>query len=116
MDHFYLKIYGWYDKDIVKNINSCEFCPNNPSYRRYHDYNKLLNKKDNVLVLKSDFNDFCDYDVYCSYYSDKRTNSVSNVDVTNPSMNNITIVELYGTKKTIWNKIVGKVFNKDMIV
>lgn len=109
MQKFYLKIYGWYNPELVKDHSRCTYCPDNPSYRRYQDYNHLLNDKEQVLVLVSNYNDFREYDVYCSYYSDKRTNTK---EVKKNGC--MTVVELCGTKKTFLDKIKERLLSKEL--
>ena len=106
MKYFYLKLYGYYDPKIVKNqyVHKCVYCPDNPLYNRFQDYNELVDDKENVLVLKSQYNDFREYEICCAYYTD-RENSKSDKKYT---------MELYGTKKSIFDKIKSKLFGKEM--
>lgn len=67
---YYLKIFGYYDTNIVPEDLSCHACPKNHFYRKYDDYNGLRSKKQPVLVLRSEFNDFREYEIMCSYYTD----------------------------------------------
>ena len=124
METFYLKIYGWYDPAIINTHTSkCSYCPDNPSYRRYHEYNELLNEKDKVLVLRSNYNDFREYEVYCAYYADRQTdgNSIGIKAADKESEGYVelhedftTVIELYGTKKTFWDHIKEKFLKKDL--
>lgn len=66
---FYILIYGDYDKSIVTDEDPCLVCPNNHIYKKYHDYNQLLDQKEKVLVLKSHFHDFRSYDIHAAYYT-----------------------------------------------
>ena len=124
MQTFFLKIYGWYNPEIIdKNTPKCSYCPNNPSFSRYHDYNELLNEKDQVLVLKSKYNDFKEYEVYCAYYADKITDDDSTeIKCANKESegyvkvhdDSSTVIELYGTKKGLWDKIKEKLFKQEL--
>jgi hypothetical protein len=110
MEKFYLKIYGWYNPEITKDHSRCTCCPDNPEYRRFHDYNQLMNDKEQVLVLESNYNDFREFDIYCSYYVNKLDESY--VPPVKPDAK--TLIEVYGTKKTFWDRIKEKLFAKEL--
>lgn len=93
--NFYLKIYGPYDHKIVSHVRKCEYCPNNPEFYRFMDYNELIDEKQEVLVLKSNYFNFKEYKVVCSYYSDKKL--MKNM--------NDTYIELRADKKSVWDKL-----------
>jgi hypothetical protein len=69
-EKFYLKIKGFVDKEIVPEEMACLACPKRSSHRKYDDYNGLRDIKQPVLVLVSDFVDFREYSIMCSYYTD----------------------------------------------
>ena len=69
-EKFYLKIKGFVDKEIIPEDMQCLACPKRSSYRKYDNYNGLRDIKQPVLVLMSDFVDFREYDIMCSYYTD----------------------------------------------
>ena len=92
--YFYLKIFGPYNEKITNNFRKCECCPNNPSYYRFMDYNELLNKKQKVLVIKSKYFDFREYEIYSSYYSDEKL--LDNI--------NDSYIEIRADKKSIYDK------------
>ena len=117
METFYLKIYGDCNKDIFKDYDACEYCPNNHIYKKYHEYNALLNKKDRVIILKSSYNDFRDFDIMCAYYTDQKTSPVMSTYSSKKELKlPHTLIELYGTKKTFWDKIKNKIFYGDLCV
>lgn len=118
MGIFYLKIYGHYPDEIIdKDTPKCVYCPDNSAYSRYHDYNELRDEKEKVLVLKSEYNDFREYDICCAYYSDKKTLDRSIVmkegEVNVNEDDATTVIELYGTKKSFWDKVKEKLFHKE---
>jgi hypothetical protein len=124
MERFYLKIYGWYDPAIIDNTTpKCSYCPDNPSFRRYQDYNELLNEKDRVLVLTSKYNDFKEYEIYCAYYADKQSDD-SSIEIKSKDKksdgyvkthdDSTTVIELCGTKKTLLGRIKQRLFEKDL--
>ena len=110
MEKFYLKIYGWCNPDITKPHSRCSCCPDNPSYRRFHDYNQLMNDKERVLVLESDYNDFREFEVCCAYY----VNKLDETYLPPIKPDTKTLIEVYGTRKTFWSKIKERLFSKEL--
>ena len=93
---FYMKIKGYVDPSIVPEELACLACPKRSSYRRYDDYNGLRDVKQPVLVLESDYVDFREYNIMCSYYTDLGDGS--------ESYNNI---EVWADRTSIW-KWIGR--------
>ena len=96
MKYFYLKIHGYYNEKIFENFSPCKYCPKNSEYQRFEDYNELIGfeNKEPVIVIKSPYNDFRDFKIVCAYYSSKEYKDEY-----------VTMFELYGNKKSIFNKI-----------
>ena len=80
MDKFYLKIKGYRDENIIPEEEYCYACPRRSSYRKYDDYSQLRATKQPVLVLTSDYVDFKDYEIMCSYYTDVATSGDDKYD------------------------------------
>ena len=66
---FYITIIGYFPDTLVSEWHSCESCPKNPKYMRYNRYNELMDIKIPVLVLKSKYRDFRNFDIAASFYS-----------------------------------------------
>ena len=88
---FFMKIRGEYDPAIIPVEFHCKACPYNFTSRRYHDFNELREEKEAVLVLVSNTFDFREYDIMCSYFTDKL------------EMKDAPNIELWGERATISN-------------
>jgi hypothetical protein len=73
--------------------------------------------------LKSKYNDFKEYEIYCAYYADKVTDDDSTeIKCANKESegyvkvhdDSSTVIELYGTKKGVWDKIKEKLFKQEL--
>lgn len=96
MQCFYLKIHGYCNEKIIEHFDPCKACPKRQGYERFNNYNELIgfDNKEVVIVLKSKYNDFRDYKIFCAYYSSKEYND-----------DYMTMFELYGNTKTFFDKI-----------
>lgn len=95
-DVYYLKLFGTYDKRIINLTDdeeiSCEFCPMNPKYEKFWEYNQFRDEKIPVLVLMSKYIDFKEYGIFAAYYTDKVKDGNT--------------MELWGQKKTWYEKFL----------
>lgn len=96
MGKFYLKIKGYRDERIIPEELYCLACPRRSTYRMYDDYNGLKEIKQPVLVLVSDYIDFREYSIMCSYYTDKEDEKFEEN------------IELWGDKLSIWSWLKKK--------
>lgn len=95
---FYLKIKGYVDSSIIPEEYACVACPRRSAYRKYDDYNGLRDIKQPVLVLVSEQVDFRDYEIMCSYYTDKGDGSEYDKNV-----------ELWADKSSGWKWLARKI-------
>lgn len=100
--NYYMKIRGYYPKNLLDGFFKCECCPYN-NRSREEDYNQFIDEDDNmcVLILKSRYIDFRNFDIY-SVRIDYDQNFKALQRGNNPL---ITIIKFYYEENTIWDKI-----------